>query len=270
MKSKFNHKEFLFAKEEIKNGDIKKAIEIYESLIQENIEIQEVLFDPFFIPTLYRSEKNNEKLNHYIKFKNCFSTREQIKHIASEYYNLITNYLDIKIDVNNPIFIRLDKAKTKIKQNEEYESFHAIYLFQHGCEIDENNSDAPSKINLSDADKNIEKLFLYNFNHNLNWGQYINNSVKDIFYKDQNYILWCVVNLDHFAIDSNFFLLDEIKSEPLYYKALEINLIKNLIIKKWKIDELDHSRNEPYRYTDSDTFRDAFDSDIDAWLQFND
>lgn len=259
---------FQFAIEEIKNGDIKKAIEIYEHLIQEYIDIKELLFDPYYIrlSTLDHTQKYNVELQEQIKIKILFSTKDQISKIALEYYNLITNYLGIRIDVYNPIYIKFNKAKMKINKYREYES----YLFINDTTTNNNNPDLPEKIELTKDEININKLYLYNFNTTIHWGKYKNNSLKDIFYKEPEYILKCIVRLEHFVIDSNFFLLNELKTKPLYFEALEINLIKILIFEKWKVEKDDSSREEPYKYSDEDTIRDAFDGDIDAWLQFND
>ncbi len=271
MKNKLNHKTFQLAVEEIKNGDIKKAIEIYEHIIQK-VDTNKMLFDRNYISLsllqlLYPSQENNTELKQQqVKILNLFSTKEKISKIALEYYSLVTNYLNIRIDVNNPLYIKFDKAKMKIKRHEEYET----YLFVTDTTTTENNPELPQKVELTEDEINIGKLYLYDFYTTIHWGKYKNNSLKHILYKDPEYILRCIIRLEHFAVDSNFFLLNELKTNPFYFEALEINLIKNLIFEKWKVDEEDPSREEPYRYTDEDIIREVFEGDIDAWLQFND
>jgi hypothetical protein len=55
--------------------------------------------------------------------------------------------------------------------------------------------------------------------------------------KDANYILWCIVNLEHFSVENLILTNPVFKHYALFYEAVEHNLIKVLFIKEWQLDE---------------------------------
>jgi len=130
--------------------------------------------------------------------------------VSDDYIDLICKSIPLNISETNPIYKDLDEGKLL--------SYKKIA-----------NREA-----LSEHEDNIQKLEEYSILGDVLWGNYSGLEISEIIKKDPEYILWCIINLEHFAIDNVAFVLPNIRNEPTYITALEINMIKQLIIEKYK------------------------------------
>lgn len=151
----------------------------------------------------------------------------EFQEISNEYINTIEKVLNLNISESSPLFKKFDETKT---------------IIQNKFEIDET---------LSEYEENVRKLLLYKMFYTVHWGNYEDMEIISIILKDPEYILWCIINLEHFAIDKSIFLIESIQKEPQYLTALEINSIKCLIIEKWGTDNDDFDRDSNYNTYDS-------------------
>jgi tetratricopeptide (TPR) repeat protein len=190
--------------------------------------------------------------NEYLQSEGVLSQNDLFSYLVCL---LKQNNPKIQIDENNPIYIELDELRI---------NFHD--------KVDEN--EIPS-----DDEQNANKLMLYRSNYKLGFGKYEGLEIKEVVEKDPHHILWCIINLKHFAVENNIFLNVGIKNEP-YIVALEYNLIKLKLIAQsshngYNYDDydknVDYTSAEDYGYDSWDdmAFNVAFEGDIDAWNEYN-
>jgi len=76
-----------------------------------------------------------------------------------------------------------------------------------------------------------------------------------------HYILWCIVNLEHFALYVEDLWNPTLSSQPNYNLAIEYNLIKELFIEKWLQEKIDEENRRLNRWRNYEQFtnEDAFD-----------
>lgn len=115
---------------------------------------------------------------------------------------------------------------------------------------------------LTELEDNHRKMMCYSHKTKIHWGIYAETTIRDILINDPEYILWCIINLDHFFTVNYIFVLTEVRRSENYLKAMEINAIKSLIDREWTYtdDEGD--------YDTGDNF-DAFEGDYLAWFNYN-
>jgi exodeoxyribonuclease X-like protein len=101
--------------------------------------------------------------------------------------------------------------------------------------------------------------FFYGYNSSsiLKFGKYIGKTIEEIISIDPNYILWCLVNIDHFILARStfrqLFFDSEIQKDPIFIIALEYYLFKDNLIMDWlyKLEEWERLDYEAEcRYTD--------------------
>ncbi len=187
-----------------------------------------------------------------------FVNVDEYNEIASEYIDFVIKYHRLNITHTNPIFIKLDNTKKSIENKIKIGEI------------------------LSDYEDDVRKLIHYKSFYTIHWGINSGKSISEILINNPEYFLWSVVNLVHFSIDNNiFFMLHYFDVDSNYLKAIEINLIKHLIIEKWGTDDdftntdegnnFDDSGPESYGYDSWDdmVFNTAFEGNIDAWNHYN-
>jgi tetratricopeptide (TPR) repeat protein len=135
---------------------------------------------------------------------------------------------DILIDSENPIFKRLDSLKFSYRRKK-----------------------GEGKVVLEE-EENVNKLMQYQSDDAIDFGNYEAEVLSAIIKKDPHYVLWGIINLDHFSINNSLFLNGQIKAEPDYLFALEINLIKELIIEAWWYPDEKEKNDEPDGYYDDE------------------
>jgi len=154
------------------------------------------------------------------------------------------------IDETNHIYIRLDALKSSYVEK----------LVNGG--------------KFSEEEENINKLMEYKSNYKIGFGNYEGQNISSIIEEDPEYVLWCIINLEHFSINKTLFLNPKLKCETLFLLALEHNLIKEKIIEKWLTngddydDDYDYDYIDHYDHYDRDTFDALTDGqygDYDDW-----
>ncbi|GLU50734.1 hypothetical protein Dfri01_01950 [Dyadobacter frigoris] len=156
-------------------------------------------------------------------------------------HDLFQKYIDLGKELYGNELITFFKVKLKlINSNILFgKTNHYRILFNQKRDIYLRKKIFDDLIN--DEETNITKLLEYKSHYKLGFGIYSGSSIKDVIQKDPHYIIWSIVNLDHFAIDSSLFLNKSLQSYSNYYMALEINLIKNDLIREW--DEITKSQD---------------------------
>ena len=189
-----------------------------------------------------------------------FEDLENYSEIIKEYLDFIVLKNNLNISETNPVFIEYERTKQKIEERQV------------------------SAEGFSEYENDVRKLIIYKQSYIVHWGINRGKSIVEILDRNPEYLIWCVVNLHHFSIDSNiFFRIHYYSDDSQYIKAIEINLIKHLIIEKWGTDDDDDFNNfdgdrddggsgpESYGYDSWDdmAFNTAFEGDIDAWNHYN-
>lgn len=160
------------------------------------------------------------------------------------FINILTKSNTINISPTNKFYIKLDDTKNEIKD-----------LWDH---------------NLTKYQLDVKKLKTYYEWDIINWGKHSKKKISDILVIDPGYILWCIINLDHFAISYTFFLMKKsFRHSSLWIKAIEINLIKILIIGKWEVSTFHEYDDDNNGNWEDSRFYDGFEGDIDTWNHYN-
>lgn len=196
----------------------------------------------------YFLEKNFEKANLY--FEKYFDAETELYDddtINSYYISMLkNNNSEISIDENNPIYKILDGLRVLYEEKDEAgEELHV-------------------------EEENIKKLMVYQSHYRIGFGTYEGKLLSEIIEENPEYVLWCIINLEHFSIDKSLFLKAKLKNEPTYLLALEHNFIKELVLAKWNPynggadfdyydDNQDHNR---------DTFEALTDGHLGDWEDF--
>lgn len=173
-----------------------------------------------------------------------YNDTSYIAEVKNEYLQLLINVNNLNISEENSIYKLIDETKSRI------------------LEENDNGED------LTEYEDNTRKLMSYKLGYRVHWGNYAENEIIEIIHSDPKYVLWCILNLEHFAVDNSVFLFKGIRQEPDLIKALETNLIKKMIIEKWD-EYYDSEYNDYYSYDDNDYRdydRDNFDALTDGQL----
>lgn len=110
----------------------------------------------------------------------------------------------------------------------------------------------------------------------LKFGKHQNESIKAILEQDPGYILWCLINLDHFIIGT--YLLNDIrlKKQKNYIVALEHFLVKDSFLNRnssFKSENLSRGGWDPhelgYSSWDEMNFHEVFEGNEGAWQHYN-
>ncbi|MCB6099668.1 exodeoxyribonuclease X C-terminal domain-containing protein [Flavobacterium psychrophilum] len=205
--------------------------------------------------------------------KKCFSEKNYEK--SKQYFELFfhnTNYhkaeyhITLGLEELDYIYYYIC-CLCEINHINIYENSFYDYLNEQIFDIKEKLT---KKIKLTEHEKNVFSMKIYSIHEILKWGKYSNVKIEEIIIKDPNYILWCIINIDHFSISTSLFLYDEVKFCKLYYKALEMNLIK-IHAQDWKDFEIDlgekstELEDDYGEYNDEYNFKYGFDGNDEAW-----
>ena len=86
-----------------------------------------------------------------------------------------------------------------------------------------NNTD---KSKLTRKEKATAKTEQFDLHKEINFGKYKGMTINDIIIIDLNYLVRTIINSLRFCVADIFFLIEEVKNHPLFYKALTINKAK--------------------------------------------
>ncbi len=241
----------IFIKKFPNNNEIKKSIEHCQIMIIYNEKgntaiaaLEQFDYDTYIsiINEIIDTEiyyKNNESFIYYPDsiLYNIYDVNKYLSTILLREGKNIQNY------ETNPIFIELNNLKVssieKLKENAD----------------------------LSKDEENISKLIKYEYSTFLGFGKYKNKKINEIVLINPHYILWCIINLKHFAVNEFILALPEFRNQPLLTLAIEFNLIKGFILEKWEVSHSSHFNYDilvDYNYedsTDSIYYNDELDMD---------
>jgi tetratricopeptide (TPR) repeat protein len=172
-------------------------------------------------------KKANELFEKYIEDETKLNEDDLFLFLVS----MLKNYNpETSIDNTNQLYNRLDTLKSSYSQKVENED------------------------ELTEEEENAKKLMEYQSSYKIGFGNYEGENLSSIINKDPEYVLWCIVNLDHFSINKALLLNPKLRNEPLFLTALEHNLIKGQIIEKWTPDEDYYDYDYRYNYNDDSSY----------------
>lgn len=150
----------------------------------------------------------------YFKIRNPYLPISEIqKQIVDDYLEFIVKTNGLDISESNKLYL------------EYWDAIEAISTNLH------------NRRPLSQYLKNVKALKIFKLTDSFHWGKHEGEKVNDVMFSQAGYILQCIINFEHFAIENSFFLVGYIQDYPQYLKAIETNLIKQLVIRNWNIDE---------------------------------
>ena len=105
----------------------------------------------------------------------------------------------------------------------------------------------------------------------LSWGKYEGKSVNEVLLKDTNYLLWCIMNLDHFCVESPFFLYFSLPINRELKNEMEQNLIKQLIFSNYIEDDAPRYEDDfdNSNFSSDFNFYEGYEGNIDSWREAN-
>jgi tetratricopeptide (TPR) repeat protein len=238
-RNKSNYKKIEFCISNIKERLLRKAKELFN---ERNFKQAKAVFEDYIsFDTVF----NGDELGFYLY--SMFCEDDLNFYLLTLLYN---NNPEITIDEQNPIFIRLNTLKLSYAEKLE------------------NGKD------FIEEEENVNKLREYQSNYIIGFGKHEGKELSSVICEDPEYVLWCIINLDHFFIEKFLFLNREFKNEFLYLLAIEHNLIKEKIMEKWmsnknfnynKSRENYHAERRNY---DRDTFDALTDGQMGDWDDF--
>ena len=97
---------------------------------------------------------------------------------------------------------------------------------------------------LSEIENNVSKMYKYYNDDVVGFGKYKGEMVAHLIAYYPRYLLWCIINLHHFTVDIALLQGEKLKKQPEYLLALEIAIIKELIL--GKLHNMSDSEEEKY------------------------
>lgn len=169
------------------------------------------------------------------------------------YLKVLVKSHDPSIDLSENSFIyqELDRLKTVYLEKISYSV--------PSCVLKHKDNPEPTEDEI-----NANKLMKYLSTYKIGFGNYTGDTIKEVLEKDPHYLLWCIVNLHHFAISNSLLMDKRFIEDELYLKAIEINLMKTKLIEDWTPEQDEDSSYGGY--DDNDYDRDTFDALTDGQL----
>lgn len=237
-------------------GNYEAAIKLYERYLKDNpknssalgnIEIckknikNQILINAKESYKVRDYKQANDLFEKYIEDETDLNEDDLYLYLLSMLKN---NNSETSLDNTNQIYNRLNTLKSSYSQKLENED------------------------ELTEEEENANKLMEYQSNYRVGFGNYEGQNLSSIINEDPEYVLWCIINLDHFSINKALFLNPKLRNEPLFLSALEHNLIKEQIIEKWTPgdDDYDYGSRDEYYDDYHDYERDTFDALTDGQL----
>lgn len=115
---------------------------------------------------------------------------------------------------------------------------------------------------------------MYTLNSIITFGKYENHTIEEIMQFDAQYLVWCIINLEHMLVCNT--VLEKLEEHGVVNQKVE-DILNNKLslynaeqIRKNTTYYDDYDYDTDYNdYTDYDVFNDAFEGDIDAWNHYN-
>ncbi|WP_375449295.1 hypothetical protein [uncultured Nostoc sp.] len=184
--------------------------------------------------SILNQEESNYTASEYVEF--LISGKYKLFDILQDYIEITARIANVDLSEDNILFNKINS----IRKNSLKKRFNNEVI--------------------TEEESNFEKLMCYRHQAKVHWGIYAENSIKDILINDPEYILWCIINLDHFFIGNYVFAINVIRKSEYYLPAIEMNSIKRLIETEWKQEEGDCNIWGNF---------DAFEGDHLSWFNYN-
>jgi len=123
--------------------------------------------------------------------------------------------------------------------------------------------------NYNENRENGKNLRLYKFTNQIKWGKHSGKLFSELINGNERYILWAIINIENFIIENSFFLINYIRADTNYLKALEINLIKQYALEKYHESISYHDEETENDKWENSRFYDGFEGDIDTWNHYS-
>lgn len=156
--------------------------------------------------------------------------------LSKIYYGLALN--SYKLAQYKDVLSYLDLAAS-LTTHSYFEIYFLSILLNHdnSTVIGRDNNHYVKLSNLiNNAPRSRGFIKLYFLTDVLRFGKYASKSINEILIIDPNYLIFLILKNNHFAVFNKFFLSEQVKSSPDYYKALEINIIKQELINDYNLD----------------------------------
>ena len=147
-----------------------------------------------------------------------YTLEEYVKNVLPE-----KNYNDIKSTVEYVEFSAKIKNIDLSDKNPLLQEMYSI-ISSYWDKSYKNITPTEDEVNL------VKKLMRYDRSYKVHWGKYSGSSIEDILINDPQYILWCMINLSHFAMGGAIFRIKELRNSDHFLSALEVNVMKMHII----------------------------------------
>lgn len=178
-----------------------------------------------------------------LKEARCLFENDNYQQCAEKYKEYLNEKQDLLETDINKYFISLVKvhdAKIEIDKNNSH--YKRLEDLRKSYSEKNNNGEE-----VTEEEENANKLMQYGLDYQIKFGNYQNEKICDIADKDPHYILWCIVNLEHFSVHNTTLLKQDFIEDPLFAKAIEINLLKELLINSSVVKKRTRARFDHYQ-----------------------
>lgn len=110
----------------------------------------------------------------------------------------------------------------------------------------------------------------YSEDDSMSFGKHKGIKIKNLIETDFSYLCWCIINSLSFCVSSEILIPIKLREHPLFYQALELNIIKNLVLNDLFCEsemadakaEAEFQESNPWDdYSERDMIDDAFEGD---------
>ena len=102
--------------------------------------------------------------------------------------------------------------------------------------------------------------------YKISFGNYAGVSVNEMLEKNPEYLLWCIIHVDNFALDNKIMIDKRLLKDKLYAEAVAINLAKNAVIAIWEDELEDEVNDELENHRSYNWEKETFDATTDGQL----
>ncbi len=238
-------------------GEIKESLHMYEIVSSSKIE-------------------ESEYARNQIKRINKIEIARKLQK-ASDFYDLkdykksIEWYEQVISEIEKSHIRKYLSAKVKLKHGEiQIDTIHPIYKrLEELMELASSTKYDPKLSFYTQEYRSVKNIKEYYEDDLIKFGKYKGEILEEIIYKDAEYILWCIINLDHFFLYNKtlirlFASINE--NNSLLEEAVLNNLLKSQFYYNrkpdnyWEEHNVDHDGDFNINNT-SDFYNDSLDMD---------
>lgn len=112
---------------------------------------------------------------------------------------------------------------------------------EYNMKVERNYWEVIEPMPFTQSELNVVKLIQYQGEYKIGFGKYNGESINNIIEINPDFIPSCIIFLEHFSVSNSLLINRKLSCSKMYLKAIEINLIKTILIEKWK-NEADEER----------------------------